>query len=377
MRISQLIGAISLGAFLLLGCDGENITEVSQKETDISLAERVGPVSQYGELLAGQVDGVGRIYGSCNGIAAGKEVQVRGMSMFWSVAGVGADFYNEAAIDAMVRDMKIEIIRLAIGTEENWGVGGFMKDPDAQRKMIKESVMAAVKNDIYVIIDWHSHTAVDQLEAAKQFFGEMAETYGGYDNVIFEIFNEPACLKNGSGNCSLPNFGGGFLSWDAVRTYANEVIPVIRQHSDNLILVGNPYWDQTPNSAIGKEVEDPKHNVAYTFHYYAMTHGNGEMGNADKAMKAGLSVFVSEWGTAESSGDGAIGEAKNQTWQDWMDANKLSSANWSASNKKEGTAAFTPGSTPESIEFTASGEMVRGFLAKNPDSYTACKVKKK
>ena len=112
MRISQLIGAISLGAFLLLGCDGENITEVSQKETDISLGERVGPVSQYGELLAGQVDGVGRIYGSCNGITAGKEVQVRGMSMFWSVAGVGAVFYNEAAIDAMVRDMKIEIIRL-------------------------------------------------------------------------------------------------------------------------------------------------------------------------------------------------------------------------------------------------------------------------
>ena len=360
MRFSQLIGAISLGASLFLGCDGENITEVSQKETDISLGERVGPVSQYGELLAGQVDGVGRIYGSCEGIAAGKEVQVRGMSMFWSVAGVGAGFYNEAAIDAMVRDMKIEIIRLAIGTEENWGVGGFMKDPDAQRELIKNSVMAADKNDIYVIIDWHSHTADDQLEAAKQFFGEMAEAYGGYNNVIFEIFNEPTKQ-----------------SWDQVRDYANQIVDTIRVHSDNLVLVGNPNWDQRPDMAIGQEVEDSKHNVAYTFHYYAMTHGNWEMGNANKAMKAGLSVFVSEWGTGTSDGNGTPGEAENQKWQDWMDANKLSSANWSAGNKNEGTAAFTPSSTPESIEFTASGEMVRGFLAKNPDSYTACKVKKK
>lgn len=359
MKFCHLFGALSLGAFLLLGCDGENITEVNQKETDRSLAERVGPVSQYGELIAGQVDGVGRIYGSCQGIAAGNEVQVRGMSMFWSVANVGSDFYNETTIDAMVRDMKIEIIRLAIGTEENWGVGGFMIDPDTQRELIKNSVMAAIKNDIYVIIDWHSHTATNQLEAATQFFDEMAQTYGNYNNVIFEIFNEPKAQ-----------------TWEQVREYANNIIATIRKHSDNLILVGNPNYDQRPNDAIGKEVEDPKHNVAYTFHYYAMTHGNWEKGNADKAMKAGLSIFVSEWGTVESSGNGTPGEPKNLQWQEWMDANKLSSANWSVSNKDEGASIFVPSSTPDSYELTASGEMVKGFLAKNPDSYTACKAKK-
>ena len=377
MKFCQIFGTLSLAAFLFWGCDGENTVAVSKEDANIRLADRVGPVGQYGQLMAGSVDGVGRIYGSCDGVAVGKEVQVRGMSMFWSVAGAGADFYNETTIDALVRDMKVEIIRLAIGTEENWGVAGYMKNPDAQRKMIKESVMAAVKNDIYVIIDWHSHKAHEQLDAAKQFFAEMAETYGGYDNVIFEIFNEPACLKKGSGICSSPEYGGGFLPWDSVRVYANEIIPVIRQYSDNLILVGNPYWDQTPNLAIGNEVEDPKHNVAYTFHYYAMTHGNNERGNADKAMKAGLSVFVSEWGTVESSGDGTPGEPKNLQWQEWMDANKLSSANWSVSNKGEGASLFAPGSTTESYKLSASGEMVKGFLAKNPDQYTLCKADNK
>jgi aryl-phospho-beta-D-glucosidase BglC (GH1 family) len=356
MKFCQIIGALSLGAFLLLGCEGENITEVATKETDRSLATRVGPVSQYGELLAGAVDGVGHIYGSCAGVAAGKEVQVRGMSMFWSVADVGADFYNETTIDNLVKDMKIEVIRLAIGTEEDWGIGGFMVDPDAQREMIKNSVMAAIKNDIYVIIDWHSHTATNQLEAATQFFDEMAQAYGAYNNVIFEVFNEPT------------NQG-----WPLIKEYAEVIVATIRKYSDNLILVGNPNWDQQPDIAIGKEVEDFKHNVAYTFHYYAMTHGNWEMGNANKAIKAGLPIFVSEWGTVEASGDGASGEAENQKWQEWMDANKLSSANWSVSNKAEGASLFVPGSTPESYELTASGEMVKGFLAKNPDSYTACK----
>ena len=360
MKFCQIIGALSLGAFLLLGCEGENITEVGTKETDRSLATRVGPVSQYGELLAGAVDGVGHIYGSCAGVAAGKEVQVRGMSMFWSVADVGADFYNETTIDNLVRDLKIEVIRLAIGTEENWGIGGFMVDPDAQREMIKNSVMAAIKNDIYVIIDWHSHTATDQLEAATQFFDEMAQAYGAYNNVIFEVFNEPKTQ-----------------TWDAIKEYANQIVATIRKYSDNLIVVGNPTYSQTPNSAIGNEVEDPKHNVAYTMHYYAMTHGDWLMNNTEKAMKAGLPVFVTEWGTVEASGDGASGEAQNKKWQGWMDAHLLSSANWAVGNKAEGASLFTPGSTPESYELTASGEMVKGILAKNPDSYTACKVAKK
>ena len=362
MRIFRLIGAISLGAFLLWGCDGENITEVSSAETDRSLAERVGPVSQYGELLVGQVDGIGHIYGSCEGIAAGKEVQVRGMSMYWSLLDAATMFYSEAGITTMVRDMKVEIIRLAIGTTENWGgTLGYIKDPDAQRELIKAAVMAAVKNDIYVIIDWHSHTAPQQLEEATQFFEEVAQAYGAYDNVIFEVFNEPTNVH----------------SWTDVREYANKIVATIRKYSDNLILVGNPNWDQVPNVAIGKEVEDPKNNVAYTFHYYAMSHGSSQMNNANKAIKSGLSLFVSEWGTGTADGKGTPGEDKNNMWQEWMDENKLSSANWSASKISEGTAAFASDATVDALTYTPSGEMVKGFLAKNPDSYTACKVAKK
>lgn len=42
---------------------------------------RVGPVSQYGQLMTGKnAAGEGRIYGSCQGVKDGAEVQVRGMA---------------------------------------------------------------------------------------------------------------------------------------------------------------------------------------------------------------------------------------------------------------------------------------------------------
>ena len=304
MKFCQIIGALSLGAFLLLGCEGENITEVGTKETDRSLATRVGPVSQYGELLAGQVDGIGHIYGSCKGISAGNEVQLRGMSMYWSLLDAATMFYSEAGITSIVRDMKAEVVRLAIGTMENWGgTKGYILDP--------------------------------------------------------EVFNEPT------------NQG-----WPLIKEYADSIVTVIRKYSDNLILVGNPNWDQRPDVAIGKEVNDPKHNVAYTFHYYAMTHGQTQMNSADRAIKAGLPIFVSEWGTGTADGKGTPGEEKNNMWQEWMDANKLSSANWSASKINEGTAAFSQEATVDALAFSEAGEMVKGFLSKNPDSYMACKAAK-
>lgn len=323
-------------------------------------SERVGPVSQYGKLLAGKNSrGVGRIYGSCQGVADSAEVQVRGMSLYWSLLHQATMFYSDAGISTMVKDMKIELIRAAIGTEEYWGgTPGFLRDPDAQRELIEEVVKAAVKYDIYVIIDWHSHTAHKQLADAIPFFAEMAQKYGKYDNVIFEVYNEPTQIE-----------------WDTVKTYANRVIDVIRQFSDNLVLVGSPTWDQSPQRAIGNEVTDPAHNVAYTFHYYANSHLVSTTGRgANRAMDAGLSIFVSEWGTGAASGRGVPNVERNAEWQKWLNENKLSSANWSASKINEGTAAFLQETTVDSLVYSEAGNLVKGYLSTNPDSYVRCKA---
>ena len=331
---------------------------------------RVGPVSQYGQLMTGKnSSGKGQIYGSCEGVKDGAEVQVRGMSLYWSLMPQAVEFWSEEGVSTMVRDMNIQIVRAAMATgNEDWqgGYKGYASDPNTQKNLMKTVVEAAIMNDIYVIIDWHSHEAHKQTDAAKNFFKEMAETYGQYDNVIFEVYNEPQQI-----------------SWSEVKNYANQVIQVIRQYSDNLVLVGNPSWDQNPSDAIGNEVNDSKKNTAYTLHYYANSHmwsgnydwgGESEGSKGEKAMNAGLSVFVSEWGTANADGGGNPDQSRNKSWQDYMNKHKLSWANWSASYINEGTAAFQDGSNKNSLQYTTSGNLVKGYLATNPTSYKACKA---
>lgn len=357
MSSKYLTGLLLAGALSFFGCSGDNITEVSMEKTGTPIGERVGPVSQYGQLIAGAVDGKGAIYGSCKGVSAGNEVQVRGMSLYWSLLDRATMFYSDVGVTSMVKDMKVEIVRAAIGTEEDWGgTSGYYYDPIAQKELIDATVQAAIKNDIYVIIDWHSHTATEQAPKAYEFFVEMAQKYGQYNNVIFEIFNEPTRQ-----------------TWAQIKMYAEAIISGIRLYSDNLVLVGNPSWDQTPHNAIGNEIEDPAHNVAYTFHYYANTHSIAGQGrSAERAINAGLSVFVSEWGTGSANGDGVPKIDRNDDWQAWMDKYKLSSANWSASKINEGSAAFANESRADSLVYTESGKLVKSYLAKNPDSYKAC-----
>jgi endoglucanase len=331
---------------------------------------RVGPVSQYGQLMTGKnSSGKGQIYGSCEGVKDGAEVQVRGMSLYWSLMPQAVEYWSEEGVSTMVRDMNIQIVRAAMATgNEDWSNGykGYGSDPTTQMNLMKTVVEAAIKNDIYVIIDWHSHNANEQTESAKNFFKQMAQTYGQYDNVIFELFNEPTDI-----------------AWGTIKNYADQVVSVIREYSDNLILVGTPKWDQNPQAAIGNEVSDSKKNTAYTLHYYANSHcwsgqydwgGTCEGTNGEQAMNAGLSVFVSEWGTADASGGGDPNQSRNQSWQEYINKHKLSWANWSASYISEGTAAFQGGSTKTSLQYTTSGNLVKGYLSTNPTTYTACKA---
>ena len=321
-------------------------------------ANRIGPVSEYGELIAGAPNGKGDLYGSCKGVNTGAEVQVRGMSLYWSLLPDATEFWNADAIGTMVKEMKIEVIRAAMATgNEDWGADkGYGSDPNTQKNYVNAVVQAAIDNDIYVIIDWHSHEANNQVESAKNFFREMAQKWGSYDNVIFEIFNEPKQVE-----------------WSVVKNYAEQIVPVIRQYSDNLIVIGNPQWSATPNSAKNDKVSGE--NLAYTFHYYAGTHKTTSEGrNVTLAMNAGLTVFVTEWGTgtADGKGDANSFTNENSNWQTFLNNNKLSWANWSASKINEGTAAFNSGANRYSLSYSNSGNMLKGYLSSNKSSYTKC-----
>lgn len=315
-------------------------------------ASRVGPVSTYGELKAAKVNNLGQLVGSCPSYA-NTPVQVKGMSLFWSSAADSSTvFYSEKAVNRMVSEMNIEVIRFAMGVtnekfeDQGRGYLSSANGKTLQLGYLKNVVNAAIENDIYVIIDWHIESSNGSTDGAKEFFEYAAKEYGSYNNVIFEVWNEPT---------------GGM---DAVKTHANTIIPIIRKYSDNLVLVGSPGWSSQPDACASAGIQDSKNNFACTLHFYAGTHtvGGGYDNAAMTAMKAGVPVFASEWGTVNANGNGGAQQSPSQAWINWMNTNKVSWANWSASAINEGSAAFKNLAIDQGLTYTESGNMVKGWM---------------
>lgn len=294
--------------------------------------KRVGPVSQYGALQAGKnAAGEGRIYGSVDGVTDGKEVQVRGMSLTWSQYWpYGSSFYGNTFIDTLVGSWNVELIRSAMGAVPPWGHGGYMTRPEYFESQMDSVVQAAIENDVYVLIDWHSeggyynciHKGVKPTyefndnktcftaKDAADFFGRMAERYGKYPHVIFEIYNEPVSE-----------------SWDDLKAYADTVIAAIRPHSKNLVVVGTPMWSSMAGEAVKAPLADE--NVAYTYHFYANLHKTeSHLKSSNDAMAAGLSVFVTEWGGIDEIFTKESYKTELEKFLAWTAEKKISCAKW-------------------------------------------------
>lgn len=254
----------------------------------------------------------------------GVEPQLRGISLSWSL-WAGQKYYNPDVVDWLANDFKISILRVAMGVQPKHG---YLDEPALQKQLVITEVDEAIKQGIYVLIDWHDHNSDKHTEQAKSFFAEMAKKYTGVPNVIYEIWNEPAKT-----------------TWDTVKNYALQVIPEIRKYDkNNLIIVGSPHWDQDVDIAAADPITGFK-NIAYSFHFYASDPNHQEklMAKADKAIKMKLPLIVTEWGVGESDGNGQFDKDKVKKWLSWTEANHLSWANWNVTDKQETTALMLPG----------------------------------
>jgi endoglucanase len=274
----------------------------------------------------------------------GNTIVLRGMSFGWH--NWWPRFYNAGTVKWLHDDWKCTVVRAAMGVEPD---GGYIKDPAGSTAKVKAVVDAAIKEGIYVIIDWHSHNI--NLKEAKTFFTEMATAYGNEPNVIYEIFNEP-----------------DHETWEQIKAYSEEVIRTIRAiDPDNIIIVGSPHWDQDIHLPAADPIKG-FNNLMYTVHFYAATHKQWLRDKTDEAIKKGLPIFISESAGMEASGNGPINEEEWQKWIDWMEANQLSWITWSVSDKDETcsvlqTTAASEGNWKES-DLKESGIKTREYLRK-------------
>lgn len=283
----------------------------------------------------------------------GDTVQLYGMSTH----GIAwfPQYINYDAFRTLRDDWNTNCIRLAMYTAEN---DGYCTDGDkAQLKqLVKDGVSYATELGMYAIVDWHILSDCDpnqNKEEAIAFFREMSEAFADNDNVLYEICNEP----------------NGGTSWDSIKSYAEEVIPVIReQKPDAVILVGTPTWSQEIDKAAAAPLDYD--NVMYTLHFYAGTHKDDLRNRLETCVQNGLPVFVSEFGMCDASGNGANDFDSTTKWLDLLNKYQISFCCWNLANKDESSSVFKASSTMLSDwtddDFNESGHWIRDYFRGMP-----------
>ena len=244
-------------------------------------ARAVDPVKQYGQL---QVKGTQL----CD--QQGQPVILHGLNLEWDTRW--PRMYNKKYMKTLKREGQYPLLRLAMEVSEG---NGYLAHPQQAMACLKPVIEAAIKQNIYVIIDWHANSM--HTQEARQFFGEIAQRYGRYPHIIYEIYNEP--IEE---------------TWTSIKKYASEVISEIRRYDpDNIVLVGCPHWNQDIHLVTNSPL-DGFQNVMYTVHFYAATHGDDLRQRTEDAVRQGIPIFISECGAMEASGEGPIDLESEAQW---------------------------------------------------------------
>ena len=236
-------------------------------------------------------------------------------------------------------------------TQEN---GGYCTDGNKEelKTLVKNGVEYATELGMYVIIDWHILSDQDpnvHKEEAISFFQEMSSSFADYTNVLYEICNEP----------------NGYATWDSVKSYAEEVIPVIRANdNDAVIIVGSPTWSQDIHLAAQNPLEYD--NILYALHFYAGTHKDDLRDRLETCITNGLPIIISEFGMCDASGNGANDFDSAAKWMELIEKYNLSFFCWNLANKNESSSVFKASSRNLSNwtdeDLNESGKWIREYF---------------
>lgn len=303
------------------------------------------PVAKHGKLqVSGKnmVDVNGNIVQLCG-------ISTHGISWY-------PQCYNESAVDALVDDWGINVLRIASYAENQVA----NKDWEWRKEFIDTLVNLCEKKGIYCIIDWHilrqgTGDPWFLIDEAKEFFEYMSKKYAGKAHVMYEICNEPNTQDDAV-----------YSSWARIKSYAQEIIDVIVQNDpSSIIIVGTPEWSQRVLPAAYSPLDYP--NAMYALHFYAASswHKDELREKATMAVEKNLPIFVSEFGTCGDGGSGDINVEETVKWLKLMNDNNISWVNWNFADKAESSCLLKPNSCEEQNwdNYTESGRIIKWALS--------------
>ncbi len=183
------------------------------------------------------------------------------------------------------------------------------------------AVEHATERGLYVIIDWHEISDVGPVaDRVALFWQWMAPIFAGYQNVLYEIFNEPI-------NQDDP-------SWSTWKREAQPWVDIIRAVApETVVLVGGPFWSQMIGGAVMEPFEGG--NIVYVGHIYPIIDPYawsyaGPMATVATAHP----VFITEWGFRDDGDPIWDGTASSFGWplRDFIESNGMSWTAWCADN---------------------------------------------
>jgi len=261
------------------------------------------------------------------------------------------EYVSKESFATLRDDWNTNCVRLVLypGDYNGYCNGG---NKEELKRTVYRGIEEATTLGMYVIVDWHIHNDnPNKYKAeAKIFLDEVSKKYANYGNVLYEICNEPV---NSDWNSQ-------------IKPYAEEIIPVIRKNApDAIIIVGTNTWSQDVDKAAANPIRSYK-NIMYTFHFYANTHTDSFRKKVEGALKAGLPIFITEFGTCDASGNGGFNEQQTKLWFNLIQKYNLSHINWSLCNKTETASAISSSCQKKSGwtegDLSQSGRLIRSHF---------------
>ena len=288
----------------------------------------------------------------------GNTVQLKGISTH--NLNEYPQYVNEKAFKQFRDEYNVSIMRLAMYSGFADNHNGYADSDDAHRAELEDIIVKGVEIcdslGLYCMVDWHILLDYDpnmHTDMAIRFFKSICVKLKKYDNVIYEICNEP--------NMNLETKEE--VTWDQIKNYASEVIPVIKAIDDTkVIIVGTTIWSQGVDKAADAPLDYK--NIMYTLHFYADTHRDALRDKFKYARSKGLPIFVTEFGVGRADGDGDINVEESEKWIDLLNSEKISHIIWNLSNKAE-TSSIIASKCDKTFGFTDDDLSPCGLMMKD------------
>ncbi len=291
--------------------------------------------------------------------ACGRPVQLSGVSHFWHT-WQGEEHWNGEVAAWLRDDWRVSLLRAPLAAHPNVE-GDYLTAPDSSMAQLRRLVDGAIREGMYVIVDFHAHYAYP--EEAKEVLGTIAREYGQYPNILYAIWNEPIGTQDD------PE-----AMWAEITAFAKTVIPVIRAADpNNVIVVPTPFYDQFPDVAAADPLTEanlgvPANDLMYDVHAYAGQHKQPIRDRADAALARGLPIIMTEIGRVgvDWGPQNKIDTASFAEWMAWIDANGISFTKWSLSYKDEVSSSLLPTASATggwtAADLSPEGQYNRAFL---------------